>query len=35
LEIVGVKILDANNELRDADDILSDLGQKWGTLDDA
>ena len=35
LDIVGVKILDANDQLRDADDILGDLGAKWDTLDSA
>lgn len=35
LEVVGVKVLDANNELRNADDILKDLGRTWDTLDQA
>lgn len=32
LDVVGVKILDANDELRDADDILADLGEAWDGL---
>ena len=35
LSTVGVQVLDINGELRDADDILSDLGEKWDTLDTA
>jgi hypothetical protein len=35
LETVGVKVLDANNELRNADEILKDLGAKWDSLDSA
>ena len=32
LEIVGVKVLDLNGNMRDADDIIYDLGMKWETL---
>lgn len=35
LKVIGVDILDANNQLRDADSILNDLGDKWDTLDSA
>jgi hypothetical protein len=35
LEVVGVKVLDANGGLRDADAILKDLGAKWDNLDAA
>lgn len=33
LETVGVSIKDANGGLRDMDDILSDLGEKWNSFD--
>lgn len=32
LDAVGVKVLDLNGELRDADDILEDTAAKWNTL---
>ena len=32
LQAVGVSIKDSNGELRDMDDILDDLGEKWATL---
>lgn len=32
LETVGVEVLKANGELRDAGEILDDLGEKWNTL---
>ena len=32
LEKVGVSVLDLNGNLRDADDIIYDLGSKWDTL---
>lgn len=32
LDKVGVKVLDQNNELREMDAILNDLGAKWNTL---
>jgi TP901 family phage tail tape measure protein len=32
LEDVGVKVLDAKGQMRDMDDILSDLGEKWNGL---
>jgi hypothetical protein len=32
LEKVGVKVLDAKGEMRDMDDILFDLGEKWEGL---
>ena len=35
LKTIGVDVLDANDNLRDADDILKDLGEKWTTLDSA
>jgi hypothetical protein len=35
LQVVGVKVLDVNGGLRDADEILDDLGAKWDTLDSA
>lgn len=34
LETVGVKVLDINGELREADDILNDLGQRWTEISD-
>lgn len=33
LETVGVSIKDANGGLREMDDILSDLGEKWNSFD--
>jgi hypothetical protein len=33
LHTVGVEILDVNKHLRDADDILADLGRKWTDLE--
>lgn len=35
LETVGVKILQANGELRTMDDILEDLGKRWDKISDA
>ena len=35
LQAVGVSVLDLNGSLRDADDILNDLGEKWVNLDTA
>ena len=35
LEAVGVQVLDANGDLRDMDDILTDLGSVWETLSSA
>ena len=35
LETVGVKVLDANGNLRDMDGILDDLGEKWKLLGNA
>lgn len=35
LSTVGVQVLDMNGELRDADDILLELGNKWDTLNRA
>ena len=35
LQKVGVDVLKANGELREMDDILNDLGDKWGQLDKA
>lgn len=32
---VGVNVLDANSQLRDMDDILDDLGERWKTLTEA
>jgi hypothetical protein len=32
LEKVGVSVLDLNGELRQADEIIYDLGMKWDTL---
>lgn len=32
---VGINIKDANNELKDMDDILDDIGERWDTLDRA
>jgi TP901 family phage tail tape measure protein len=34
LEKVGVKVLDINGELRDADSIMQDLGQRWTEISD-
>ena len=34
LDKVGVKVLDINGELREADDIMSDLGQRWTEISD-
>lgn len=35
LQAVGVSVLDLNGNLRDADDIIYDLGMKWETLSNA
>ena len=35
LEAVGVQVLDVNGDLRDMDDILTDLGSVWETLSSA
>jgi hypothetical protein len=35
LEKVGVKITDASGNLRIMDDILVDIGKKWGMLEKA
>ena len=35
LQAVGVSVLDLNGNLRDADDIIYDLGMKWETLNNA
>ena len=35
LDKIGVKILDANNDLRDMGDIIWDLGEKWQTMNTA
>lgn len=35
LNVVGVNILDANNNLREMDDILDDLGARWDTITQA
>jgi TP901 family phage tail tape measure protein len=35
LDVIGVKVLDANGGLREADDILKDLGGQWDNLDSA
>lgn len=35
LETIGVKVLDMSGNLRSADDILADMGEKWQTLNDA
>lgn len=35
LETVGVSALDASGNLRNMDDILNDLGERWGYLSDA
>ena len=35
LETVGVKVLDQNDQLKDMDTILDELGTKWGGLNDA
>ena len=32
LDAVGISIMDSNNQLRDMDDILKDMGSKWDTL---
>ena len=32
LESVGVQVLDINGHVRDMDDILGDLGEKWGDI---
>lgn len=32
LDAVGVSIKDSNGELRDMDDVLSDIGERWSTL---
>ena len=32
LNKVGINIMDSNNELKDMDDILNEMGSKWGTL---
>lgn len=34
LEKVGVQVLDINGELREADDIMSDLGDRWTKISD-
>ena len=34
LEKVGVQVLDMNGNLRDADSILSDLGERWNEISD-
>ena len=34
LETVGVQVLDINGELREADDILDDLGERWSEISD-
>ena len=35
LDKIGVKVLDANNDLRDMGDIIWDLGEKWQTMNSA
>jgi TP901 family phage tail tape measure protein len=35
LASVGVSILDANNNLKDMDDILEELGAKWNEISSA
>lgn len=35
LQSIGVNILDANGNLREMDDILDDMGEKWDTLTQA
>lgn len=35
LDKIGVKVLDANNDLRDMGDIIWDLGEKWQTMNTA
>ena len=35
LEQVGIQVLDVNGDLRDMDDILTDLGSVWETLSSA
>ncbi|MBO7078994.1 MAG: phage tail tape measure protein [Bacilli bacterium] len=35
LESVGVQVLDVSGELRNMDDILDDLGERWGELSQA
>lgn len=35
LDSIGVKVLDANGQLRDMGDIITDLGNKWQTMDNA
>ena len=35
LDKIGVKVLDANNDLRDMGDIIWDLGEKWQTMNAA
>lgn len=35
LETVGVQVLDINGNLRDADDILNDLGERWQNISSA
>ena len=35
LKQIGIDVLDANNNIRQMDDILNDLGEKWETLTEA
>ena len=35
LKTIGVEVLTANGDLREMDDILNDMGERWGTLTDA
>ena len=35
LDTIGVKIKDVNGEVRQMDDILDDIGQRWNTIDKA
>ena len=35
LQTIGVNVLDANGNLREMDDILDDMGEKWDTLTQA